>query len=135
MNTWAVGIDIGGTFTDIVAVNLQSGASKYLKVSSTRSRPAAAVLNGIGALRDEAGIDPRDIRLILHGTTLATNAIIERTLAKTALVTTKGFGDVLELGRTWREELYNPFYNQKEPIVPRDRRFELDQRTGADGSI
>lgn len=135
MGNWAVGIDIGGTFTDIVAVHMQTGEAKYLKTSSTKSQPAAAVLNGIGALRDEAGISPQDIMLILHGTTIVTNAIIERTLAKTALVTTEGFGDVLELGRTWREELYDPFYRQKEPIVPRNLRFHLSQRTGADGSL
>ena len=132
---WLVGVDIGGTFTDVVAVDASSGDTRYLKVSSNRADPASAVLRGIEALRDEEGIDPADLRLLMHGTTLATNAIIERKLAATAMVTTRGFRDVLEIARTWRTDLYDPFFDQAPPLISRDLRFEVDERVGADGEI
>ena len=133
--TWHVGVDIGGTFTDVVAVATGSGRTHHLKVPSSRSDPAAGVLSGLRALRDEAGIEPAAIGLLLHGTTLATNAIIERRLARTALVTTEGFRDVLEIGRHWREELYDPFLEQEEPLIPRELRFEVAERLAADGAV
>lgn len=132
---WCVGVDIGGTFTDLVAIDLETADTRYLKVASSREEPASAVLNGIAALRDEEKIDPADIRLVLHGTTLATNAIIERQLAPTAVVTTKGFRDVLEIGRTWRSELYDPFYTPPPPLVERDLRFEVAERVGGRGQV
>ncbi|MDQ6805914.1 MAG: hydantoinase/oxoprolinase family protein, partial [Actinomycetota bacterium] len=132
---WHVGVDIGGTFTDVVAVEHASGAVNHLKVPSSRRDPAGAVLRGLRALRDEADVQPQDLRLLLHGTTLATNAIIERRLARTALVTTEGFRDVLEIGRHWRTDLYDPFIPRPEPLVPRDLRFEVRERVGADGEV
>ena len=75
------------------------------------------------------------MRLLLHGTTLATNAIIERRLAPTALVTTEGFRDVLEIGRHWRSELYDPFIEQLPALIPRELRFEVRERVGADGAV
>ena len=132
---WLVGVDIGGTFTDVVAMHATTGDTRYLKVSSNRADPSSAVLRGIDALRDEEGIEPGDMRLLMHGTTLATNAIIERHLAPTAIVTTRGFRDVLELARTWRTDLYDPFFDQAPPLIGRDLRFEVDERVGADGRI
>lgn len=135
MSAWCVGVDIGGTFTDIVAVDFDTADTRYLKVPSSRTDPAAAVLRGVDALREEEGIASSDIRLVLHGTTLATNAIIERELAPTAVVTTAGFGDVLEIGRTWRSELYDPFYSPQPALVPRDKRFEMPERLDAAGQV
>jgi len=132
---WHVGVDIGGTFTDAVAVETGSGRTSHLKVPSSRSDPAEGVLRGLRALRDEVGVDPARIGLLLHGTTLATNAIIQRRLARTALVTTEGFRDVLEIGRHWREELYDPFLEQDEPLIARELRFEVGERLAADGAV
>jgi N-methylhydantoinase A len=131
---WHVGLDIGGTFTDVVAVDAVGGDVRHLKVPSSRSDPASGMLGGLQALADEAGVAPGDVALLLHGTTLATNAIIERRLARTALVTTEGFRDVLEIGRHWRTDLYDPFIEQPAPLVPRDLRIEVDERLDADGS-
>jgi N-methylhydantoinase A len=131
---WHVGLDIGGTFTDVVAVDAVGGAVRHLKVPSSRSDPAAGMLAGLQALADEAGVQPGDVGLLLHGTTLATNAIIERRLARTALVTTEGFRDVLEIGRHWRTDLYDPFIDQPRPLVPRDLRLEVDERLDAHGA-
>jgi N-methylhydantoinase A len=132
-SVWHVGVDIGGTFTDVVAVEVESGEVRQLKVASSRDQPARAVLAGVRALEEEAAVDPGQIRLLLHGTTLATNAIIERRLARTALVTTAGFRDVLEIGRHWREELYDPFISPAPPLVTRDLRFEVEERIDAGG--
>jgi len=132
---WHVGVDIGGTFTDVVAVEHATGAFSHLKVPSSRRDPAGAVLQGLKALSDEADVQPNHLRLLLHGTTLATNAIIERRLARTALVTTEGFRDVLEIGRHWRTDLYDPFIARPQPLVSRDLRFEVTERVGADGEI
>jgi N-methylhydantoinase A len=132
--TWHVGVDIGGTFTDIVAVDTDSARVEHLKVPSSRSNPSEGVLDGLRALRDEMQVQPETIRLLLHGTTLVTNAIIERRLAKTALVTTEGFRDVLEIGRHWRKELYDPFLEQEQPLIPRELRLEVRERLAADGT-
>jgi N-methylhydantoinase A len=131
---WHVGVDIGGTFTDVVAVDVASGQVRHLKVPSSRSDPARGVLDGLSALADESGVPTQDIALVFHGTTLATNAIIERRLAKTAVVTTEGFRDVLEIGRHWRTELYDPFIEVPPPLVERDLRLEIEERLAADGS-
>lgn len=135
MSSWVVGIDIGGTFTDVVAIERTTGETRDLKVASSRTDPASAVLEGIRALRTEQAIEPSDIALLLHGTTLVTNAIIERDLAPTALVTTEGFRDVLEIGRTWRTELYDPFFDQPPALVDRALRFEVAERVGAKGEL
>ena len=129
---WFVGADIGGTFTDIVAVST-GGELRHLKVPSSREDPASGVIRGLETLEDEAGVACDRLRLVVHGTTLATNAIIERRLARMALVTTAGFRDVLEIGRHWRQELYDPFIDQPPPLVTRDLRFEVVERLAADG--
>ena len=95
---------------------------------TTTGEVAAGFINGLRALREEAGVEPETVRLLLHGTTVATNAIIERKLAKTALVTTEGFTDVLEIGRHWRSELYDPFFEPAPPLVPRDLRYGVTER-------
>ena len=132
---WYVGVDIGGTFTDVVAVDASSGALHHLKVPSSRSDPASGFLHGLAALAEEVDARSEEVRLLLHGTTLATNAIIERRLAPTALVTTEGFRDVLEIGRHWRSELYDPFIVQPPALIPRELRLEVRERIGADGAV
>lgn len=134
-HAWHVGVDIGGTFTDVVAVDAASGALHHLKVPSSRSDPASGFLSGLEALVEEVGARSEDVRLLLHGTTLATNAIIERRLARTALVTTEGFRDVLEIGRHWRRELYDPFLEQPPALIPRELRLEVRERVDADGTV
>jgi N-methylhydantoinase A len=104
-------------------------------VPSSRSDPASGFTRGLDALRAEVGAEHHELRLLLHGTTLATNAIIERRLATTALVTTDGFRDVLEIGRHWRSELYDPFIEQAPPLVSRELRLEVDERVAADGTV
>ena len=101
---------------------------------SSRSDPASGFLHGLDALRDEVGAQSQDVRLLLHGTTLATNAIIERRLPTTALLTTEGFRDVLEIARHWRNELYDPFFEQQPALVPRELRLEIRERLAADGT-
>ncbi len=128
--SWLVGVDIGGTFTDVVAVGGPDNRLRHLKVPSSRAEPASSVLAGLHALSDEFGVPLNEVRLLLHGTTLATNAIIERRLAKTALITTEGFRDVLEIARHWRTELYDPFIEAPVPLVPRELRYEVPERVG-----
>jgi N-methylhydantoinase A len=130
---WTVGVDIGGTFTDVVAVGGEPSTLWHVKVPSSRRDPASSVINGLRAVSEKAGVTPSEVRVLMHGTTLATNAIIERRLAKTALVTTKGFRDVLEIGRHWRTELYDPFIDEPAPLVPRRLRFEARERLDASG--
>ncbi len=132
---WIVGVDIGGTFTDVVAVGGGDHGLRHLKVPSSRAEPASSVLAGLKALHEEFDVPLSDVRLLLHGTTLATNAIIERRLAKTALITTEGFRDVLEIARHWRTELYDPFIEAPVPLVSRELRFEVPERVGAQGSV
>src|ERR1051325_8433516 len=125
-----IGIDTGGTFTDFVVARGTRLSS--FKVSSTPHNPAEAILAGLARVITESGNLPAEI---VHGTTVATNALLERKGARTALVTTAGFEDVIEIGRQARPELYNLMVTRPAPIVPRDRRFGIDERTGPDGII
>lgn len=125
-----VGIDVGGTFTDLAYAEDGLTTSKVLKVPSTPDDPATGVLDALKA----AGLDAGSLDAILHGTTIATNAIIERTGARCALITTKGFRDVLELGRRDRPDLYGLSGVQR-PLITRDLRFEVAERVGHDGSV
>ncbi|MDE2571859.1 MAG: hydantoinase/oxoprolinase family protein [bacterium] len=129
---WVAGIDIGGTFTDVVAIRESDGSTHHLKVPSSKTDPGAAVLNALKMLAS-VGAAPDDVGLLLHGTTVVTNAIIERKLARTALVTTEGFADVLEIGRHWRTDLYDPFMKAVPPLVPRKLRLEVRERMNAHG--
>jgi N-methylhydantoinase A len=129
--TLLVGIDIGGTFTDVVTLDTASGALYHAK---RPSYPDDLVRGIRQALADDA-IPLADVGVIRHGTTVVINAILQRNGARTALVTTEGFRDVLEIGRTNRPETYNVFYDRDPPLVPRELRFEVGERLGADGSV
>jgi len=129
----AIGIDIGGTFIDIVVAD--AGAIHLVKVPSTPEVPENGVLNGLRALIESGTIVPRRVRRIAHGSTVATNALLEGTWAKTALVTTRGFRDVVEIGRQNRPSLYDLSVERPPAIVPRDLRFEVTERIDASGCV
>lgn len=135
MNTEAVrlGVDIGGTFTDVV---LEVGDAQYSsKVLTTYAAPEQAIIEGLHQVCASAGIEPSAIGQIIHGTTLATNALIERSGAKTALITTKGFRDVIEMRTESRFEQYDLNLVLPEPLLPRQQRYTVNERIGASGEI
>jgi N-methylhydantoinase A len=125
-----VGVDVGGTFTDLVAVDEASGEVTIAKVPTTPRNQAEGVL---AALR-EAPVAARDIDVIVHGTTTATNALLERKGARAGLVTTRGFRDVLELGRRTRPQPYG-LKGSFEPLIPRELRVEVTERVDAEGQV
>lgn len=132
-----VGIDVGGTFTDVIVSTTSDNAdpnrSSHMTIAKTPTTPANQALGVVTGI-EAAKLDPSDINLIVHGTTITTNAILERKIARCGLVTTKGFRDVLELGRRTRPQAYGMF-GQFQPLVPRDRRLEVTERIDAQGRI
>lgn len=128
---YKVGIDIGGTFTDLFAYDTDTGKSLCLSSSSTPENYANGVLNVI----EKAKIKHEDIELIVHGTTVATNAVIMKNYAQTAFVTTKGMRDLVEIGRFHRKVLYDPYQQKPEPIVSRSNRFTVEERIDKDGNV
>ena len=129
-----IAADIGGTFTDI-AVLTESGQLATRKLPSTPPNFADAVVNGVTQLLDELNAPLDGVEQVLHGCTVATNAILEYKGAKTALITTRGFRDVLELQRVRMPMLYKPLYQKPVPLVPRRLRLEVTERLNADGSV
>ncbi len=129
-----VAADIGGTFTDIAAI-LDDGSLLTRKVPSTPGDYGRAVVEGTLAMLAEAGLGAAAVGEVLHGCTVATNAILEGKGARTALVTTEGFRDVLEMRRIRVPRLYEPLYAKPAPLVPRSRRFEVTERMGPRGEV
>ena len=127
-----VGVDIGGTFTDIVAV--RDGDVDVLKLPSTPDAPGQGVLDGLAEAAATVDLDPGSVAFFSHGTTVATNALLERDWADTALVTTEGFRDVLEIGRQTRPDLYDFRTEKPRPVVGRDRRYEVPGRLDERGA-
>ena len=125
--------DIGGTFTDFVLHG--PDGTRTLKVPTSQPDPAEAVLAGFQRLLTESGYAADAVESVLHGTTVATNAIIERKGAKTALITTQGFRDIVLIGRQKRYETYDLYMNKPDPLVRRRDIFELDERMGFDGAV
>lgn len=132
--SFRIGVDIGGTFTDVVALTSE-GQMLTHKISSTPDDYGRAVAEGIGALVAMNGLDISKASEIVHATTVATNAVLEDRGARTALVTTEGFRDVLEFRRVRFPELYNLAYRKPKPLVPRRLRLEVRERLAADGTI
>lgn len=132
---YRLGCDIGGTFTDFVLVNDSTGEVHIHKCLTTPQDPSEAMERGMRALLESAPGYLCNLQEVIHGTTLVINAILERKGAKTALITTKGFRDVLELGREVRYEAYDIFAEYPEPLVPRPLRREVDERVASDGRI
>jgi N-methylhydantoinase A len=132
---WTIGVDVGGTFTDFHAINDKTGAFHVGKTASTPSNPAAAILTGLAALCARHDIPPARIERLSHGTTVGTNALIQRRGSRVALITTKGFRDLLEIGRQTRPHMYDLQKDHPAPLVEREHRIELDERIGADGAV
>lgn len=128
-----IGIDVGGTFTDCVLFNAGNGTLTYFKEPSVPSDPSKAVERGIQGLLARAGVAPKDVDLIVHGTTLPVNAVIQRRGARVGLVVSRGNRDVLEIGRCHMPNPYDFTAEREEPLVPRDRVFETSARTTANG--
>ena len=133
--TGRLGVDIGGTFTDLVWVDDATGEVRVGKLLTTPKDPAQAVEQGVLRLLEDAGAVPAGVRALIHGTTLATNALIERKGARTGLLTTAGFRDALEIGREGRYDMYDLFIDPPAPLVSRHLRLEVEERLNADGSV
>jgi N-methylhydantoinase A len=129
-----IGVDIGGTFTDIV-LQLADGTLFVSKVSTTPSDIAQAVVEGITGLLGSVGVAPAAVREIVHGTTVGSNTILQRSGARTGVLTTRGFRDVLEIGRIRTPNMFDLTWEKPEPLSPRRWRLEVDERLAADGSV
>jgi N-methylhydantoinase A len=132
---WRIGVDIGGTFTDVALVDDASGRIGVAKVPTTPSDLADGVLAALRTALGRYRVAAADVALLSHATTVVTNAILEERGARAALVTTRGFRDVLELRRSARADLYDLFQDGPSILIPRRRRFEITERVGADGAI
>jgi N-methylhydantoinase A len=133
--SWRIGVDIGGTFTDLVMADAVSGRMFNEKVLTTPEDPSRGVLAGVELILKTNQVATADVEHVIHGTTLVANALIERKGVRTALVTTAGFRDVLEIAREWRYDIYDLFLTPVEPLVPRSLRFEVKERVGHDGGV
>jgi len=132
---WYVGCDVGGTFTDFFAFDDASGRCCVHKTPSTPDNPGAAILQGLRDLCEAQAIAPGSIARLAHGTTVATNALIQRRGTPVALITTEGFRDLLEIGRQIRPKLYDLKADYPQPLAPRHQRFEISERIGAKGQV
>ncbi len=132
--SWIIGVDVGGTFTDFHVYDDESGELRLHKTPSTPDNPARAVLNGINELAS-GDLDLAQVSRLSHGTTVATNALIQRRGGKVALLVTEGFRDLLEIGRQIRPHMFSFQQDHPTPLVPRERRFEAAERVLYDGSV
>ena len=135
MANYSLGIDIGGTFTDIVVYDHSGDRQFNRKILTTHSDPSRAVIEGIEALIDGGQLEPTETKRVVHATTLFSNALIERRGAETGLITTEGFRDSLEIGRERKYSLYDVSTHKPEALVRRCRRREVTERITADGSV
>jgi len=129
------GIDIGGTFTDLVLLDDMTGERALGKVLTTPDDPSAAVEKGLAELLEQEGVAASQLGTIIHGTTLVTNALIERKGARTALLTTEGFRDAVAIGTEHRYDMYDIFIEKPEPLVGRSLRYGVRERSLDDGSV
>ena len=127
-----IGIDVGGTFTDVFALDESTGDVSVGKVTSTRTNESEGFLHGVRSVTGERALG--DVNAIIHGTTVGTNALLERKGARTAVLTTAGFADVLEMRRRDRPRTWG-LWGDFRPVVERDMRAEVAERTLADGSV
>ena len=132
---WRIGVDIGGTFTDVAVVEEASGHIGVAKVLTTPGDLAEGVLHALQSAMSRYDVVNAEVGLLSHATTVVTNAILEKKGARSALVTTRGFRDVLELRRSARANLYDLFQDAPATLIPRRHRFEISERIGADGRI
>ena len=132
--SWMIGVDVGGTFTDFFAFDDSTDRIVLHKVPSTPANPAQAVISGLRELGARHDIDLAAITRLSHGTTVATNALIQRRGGKVALIVTEGFRDLIEIGRQIRPHVFSLQADYPAPLVPRELRFEAPERITADGS-
>jgi N-methylhydantoinase A len=132
---YRIGIDVGGTFTDLYLFDTVSGAVARHKLLSTPAEPQLAPLAGIREILAQAGAQGADVAFVGLGTTVMTNALLERKGAATGLITTAGFRDLIEIARQTRPHTFDPFVSKPEPLVPRQLRVEAIERTAADGTV
>ncbi|TFH03593.1 MAG: hydantoinase/oxoprolinase family protein, partial [Candidatus Thorarchaeota archaeon] len=128
-----IGVDVGGTFTDIILTDTATGKQYVHKVPSTPQSQEIAVVTGIEGLLENHNISPDDVSLVVHGTTVATNAMLERKGARVVLISTEGLEDVLEIGRQHREDIYSVSASRPEPLVTREDRIGVKERLDSDG--
>ena len=133
MTAWSIGIDIGGTFTDVVALDYGAGRLHSLKVLTTHGDPAEAVTDGVRRLMRQCAIEPGQVRRVVHATTLFANALIERRGASTGLLVNEGFKDVIEIGHERKYDLYDLALERAPALVPRHLRAEIAGRLDANG--
>ena len=133
--TWRMGVDSGGTFTDVCLFDEDSGQVEVWKVSSTPDDPSRGIANGVAESADRVRISPAEIGYFGHGTTVGTNALIQHRGVKTGLITTDGFRDLLEIGRQRRPDLYDLQADKPPVLVTRDLRFEVPERVHHDGTV
>src|SRR5215472_6105675 len=132
---WRIGVDVGGTFTDVALVDEATGRIGVVKISTTPHHVSQAVIDGIRQGLERYRVDPAEVALLAHATTIVTNALLERKGAKAGFVTTRGFRDVLELRRSSRADLYDLFQDAPAVLVPRRWRFEITERIDAQGEV
>jgi len=133
--SYRIGVDTGGTFTDVALVHEESGKIYVTKVPSTPHNPSLAVIDGTKQIIKENNLSFEDVGFFIHGSTVATNTLLEQKGANTALLTTKGFKDVLQIGRQTRPKLYDFRARKNNPLVPRNLRLELDERISFQGDV
>ena len=132
---YRLGVDIGGTFTDATLIDDDTGRMRICKVSSTPADPSQGFLAAAQRILREAGVSASDVAYVVHGTTVATNSIIEGKLAPTGFVTTDGFRDMLEIARQIRPSLYDIHFEKPTPLVPRHRCLGVPERLDARGNV
>src|SRR5262245_29562801 len=135
MARFRIGIDVGGTFTDLFLVDESSGATARHKLLSTPAEPHLAPLQGIRDILAKVGASGPGVEFVGLGTTVMTNALLERKGARTGLITTAGFRDLLEIARQIRPHTFDPFVSKPPPLIPRELRVEVAERVAADGSV
>ena len=135
MNSWVIGVDVGGTFTDFSARELNSGRQAIHKRPSTPDDPSRAILDGLSELKEKFNIEGIEIARFGHGTTVATNALLQRRGAAVGVVTTKGFRDLLEIGRQVRPSIYDLQADAPPPLAERKNRIEVLERIGSEGEV
>ena len=134
-DSYRLGIDVGGTFTDAVLLSEQTGELQIAKVPSTPEDPSVGFIRALTRVVEKTNLDPESIAYLVHGTTVATNALIEGKTPKTAFITTAGFGDMLEIARQVRPSLYDVHFTKPRPLVPRNLAYEVRERLDAEGHV
>lgn len=135
MSEVIVGVDVGGTFTDLMIVRRDPPAAMFWKCPSSNAEPDRAIVRGLAEALAQFGLSASDLARFAHGTTVGTNALIERRCGTVAMATTEGFRDLLEIGRQTRPRIYDLHLDNPPPLVPRELRFEIGERMRADGTV